>query len=102
MDSVDVVVRVRYSVEPRREVPPRDELGGNARTAGDVERAARPVGDDDDDREPAVEHRAENGPAAGREHSDTHSVTLALAFERFLEVKSPEIARRSVSLLSTP
>src|SRR5262249_40575418 len=70
---VDDGVCVGDAVEVCAEVGAFDELGCGAGFACDLERAARPIGDDGDHRQPAFEHRLQDGAAAGGQDTDAHA-----------------------------
>src|SRR5262249_6735858 len=69
----DDLVGVPLTVEALAEVHALDELGRDSGVARDVERTAFPVGDHHCDRDPAFQHRPEDGSSPRGEHADLHS-----------------------------
>ena len=70
LERVDDPLGVRPPVEVGPEALALDELDGDGGALGDVDRAARPVDDDDADREPGLDQRLEDRSASRRENPD--------------------------------
>jgi hypothetical protein len=73
LQRVHDVVGVGDAVELRREIGALDELGGDPGGAGDLECAARPVGDDRDHGQAAFEHGIEDRATTRSEDSYPHT-----------------------------
>ena len=69
-EGIDHLVGVGNPVEVGAVRAAGDDLHGHAPGFGDRSGPARAVDEHHRDREPGVEHGAQNGPAAAREHPD--------------------------------